>query len=130
MDSHITKNINDQLERLLSQMADLEEVKNDESFSPEEYEELKSDTLKQIQEFENFLKRQAQGDMVLQQVTEAQKRIQDAKSKAFGVKDLQQKFQGHEAEGIRIQISQLKIEAANQKISKTQYHQQLLALLF
>ena len=65
MDS-LKKNINDQLERLLSQMTDLEEVKADESFSPEEYEELKADTLKQIQEFENFLKRQAQGDMVLQ----------------------------------------------------------------
>ena len=58
-------NINNQLERLLSQMNDLEEVKNDESFSPEEYEELKTDTLKQIQEFENFLARQATGDLAL-----------------------------------------------------------------
>ena len=39
-------NINNQLERLLSQMSDLEEVKNDESITPEEYEELKADTLK------------------------------------------------------------------------------------
>ncbi len=70
-------------------MSDLEEVKNDESITPEEYEELKADTLKQIQEFENFLARQATGDLALQQVTEAQKRIEDAKSKAFGVKDLQ-----------------------------------------
>ena len=104
MDS-LKKNINDQLERLLSQMNDLEEVKNDESFSPEEYEELKADTLKQIQEFESFLTRQASGDLVFQQITEAQRRMEDAKSKAFGVKDLQQKFLGHEAEGIRIQIA-------------------------
>ncbi len=45
MDSALTKNINEQLERLLSQMNDLEEVKNDESITPEEYEELKKDTL-------------------------------------------------------------------------------------
>ena len=38
MDS-LKKNINDQLERLLSQLNDLEEVKND--VTPEEYEELK-----------------------------------------------------------------------------------------
>ena len=43
MDSALTKNINEQLERLISQMNDLEEVKND--VSPEEYDELKKDTL-------------------------------------------------------------------------------------
>ena len=42
MDS-LKKNINDQLERLLSQLNDLEEVKND--VSAEEYEEMKADTL-------------------------------------------------------------------------------------
>ena len=60
------KNINDQLERLLSQLSDLEEIKNDKSFSKEEYDELKEDTLNQIKEFESFLKRQATGDLVLQ----------------------------------------------------------------
>ena len=87
MDS-LKKNINDQLERLLSQMNDLEEVKNDDSITPEEYAELKADTLQQIQEFENFLQRQAQGELVLGTVSEAQQRILDAKSKAFGVSDL------------------------------------------
>ena len=91
MDS-LKKNINDQLERLLSQMNDLEEVKNDDSFSPEEYAELKADTLKQIQEFETFLQRQTQGQMDLGAISEAQQRIIDAKSKAFGVQDLKQKF--------------------------------------
>ena len=100
MDS-LKKNIDTQLDRLLSQLSDLEEIKNDDSFSPAEYEELKADTLKQIQEFESFLLRQAKGDLVLQQVSEAQQRIEDAKSKAFGVKDLREKFLGHEAEGIR-----------------------------
>ena len=129
MDS-LKKNINDQLERLLSQLSDLEEIKNDDSFSPEEYSELKADTLKQISEFESFLQRQAKGDLVLSQISEAQQRIEDAKSKAFGVQDLKQKFQGHEAETIREQIGQVKIEASNAKITKIQFSQQLLALLF
>ena len=53
MESALKKNINDQLERLLSQLNDLEEVK--EEVSAEEYEEMKADTIKQIQEFESFL---------------------------------------------------------------------------
>lgn len=45
MDSSLKKNINDQLERLLSQLTDLEEVKDDETFSKEEFEDLKKETL-------------------------------------------------------------------------------------
>ena len=56
MDS-LKKNINDQLERLLSQLKDLEEIKDDDSISKEEYEDLKKETLQQIQEFESFLER-------------------------------------------------------------------------
>ena len=38
MDSNLKKNIEDQLERLLSQLQDLEDIKDDDSISPEEYE--------------------------------------------------------------------------------------------
>jgi hypothetical protein len=44
VDSVLTKNIQDQLDRLLSQLADLEEIKGDSSISPEEYEEMMADT--------------------------------------------------------------------------------------
>ena len=57
VDSALTKNIQEQLDRLLSQLSDLEEVKGDSSISPEEYEDLKKDTEDQISEFEGFLKR-------------------------------------------------------------------------
>jgi hypothetical protein len=35
--AQLSKNISEQLERLLSQLSDLEEVKGDDSISPEEY---------------------------------------------------------------------------------------------
>jgi len=57
VDSVLTKNIQDQLDRLLSQLSDLEEVKGDESISVEEYDEMKADTEQQIVEFEKFLER-------------------------------------------------------------------------
>lgn len=115
----LKKNIDSQLERLLSQLTDLEEVKND--LSPEEYEEMKTDTLTQIEEFEGFLARQVKGDLALETITEAKRQIEDAKSKAFGVKELKEKFRGHEAEKIRDQIASLKIEASNGKLSKVAF---------
>ena len=46
------------------------------------------------------------------------------------MQDLKQKFQGHEAESIREQIAQLKIEASTGKVTKVQFSQQMLALIF
>jgi hypothetical protein len=57
VDSVLTKNIKDQLDRLLSQLSDLEEIKGDSSISPEEYNEMKQETESQIGEFEQFLQR-------------------------------------------------------------------------
>ena len=44
MQSGITKNIEDTLERLLSQLKDLDELR--EELSQEEYDEIKEDTVK------------------------------------------------------------------------------------
>ena len=55
MQAALTKNINDQLERLLSQLSDLEELKDD--LTDEEYADMKKDTLEQITEFEKFLEK-------------------------------------------------------------------------
>lgn len=49
----LTQNINDQLERLLSQLSDLEELKAE--LTEQEYEEMKQETLDQITDFEKFL---------------------------------------------------------------------------
>ncbi|TNV87490.1 hypothetical protein FGO68_gene15342 [Halteria grandinella] len=91
---------------------------------------MKADTLAQIEEFEGFLSRQAKGQVELDTISEAKRQIEDAKSKTFGVKDLKEKFTGHEAEKLRQSIAQLKIEASNGKITKVALSQQLLALLF
>lgn len=98
MDS-LKKNVDSQLQRLLSQLQDLEEAQAD--LAPEEYDEMKADTLAQIEEFEGFLSRQAKGQVELDTISEAKRQIEDAKSKTFGVKDLKEKFTGHEAEKLR-----------------------------
>ena len=55
MDSILQKNITEQLDRLISQLSDLDELK--EELSEEEYADLKKETLDQIQEFEAFLEK-------------------------------------------------------------------------
>ena len=51
------RNIEEQLERLLSQLSDIEEVQGTDDISPEELQELKQETEEQITQFESYLKR-------------------------------------------------------------------------
>ena len=44
VDSNMKKNIQEQLDRLLSQLSDLEDVKGDDAFSKEEIDDLTAET--------------------------------------------------------------------------------------
>lgn len=77
----LTQNINDQLARLLSQLSDLEELKED--LSQEEYDDLKKETLEQIEDFEKFLKtNRAQNEEL---AAKAEKQIADEKRRILGM---------------------------------------------
>ena len=54
----------DQLNRLMTQLEDLEELK-DEFDDEEEYEETKAETLDQLKEFQLFLEKTLSGDLTL-----------------------------------------------------------------
>ena len=55
MEKNLKNQAKQQLERLVSQLADLEESKDE--FLVEEYEEMRQDTLEQLQEFEKSLQK-------------------------------------------------------------------------
>lgn len=59
MESAHKKNIEEQVERLLSQLEDLETFKDDPDITKEEFEELKHDTETQLKDFEKFLQNAA-----------------------------------------------------------------------
>lgn len=59
----IIKNLENQLERLIRQSADLEDCKND--LTKEEYDSMKEETLEQIKEFTATLDRLNKGDVTL-----------------------------------------------------------------
>ena len=69
-DTKLKKNIEQQLERLVEQLNDLEEIKEE---SPEEYEELKQETLAQLEDFEKLLARAAEGNISLSSQVDAAK---------------------------------------------------------
>jgi hypothetical protein len=69
MDSALRQNVESQLERLLSQLEDLEELRAD--LTEDEYEETKQETLSQLAEFEASLAKMSSGSMTLQSELDA-----------------------------------------------------------
>ncbi|KAJ5076955.1 protein lzic [Anaeramoeba ignava] len=59
----LKKNIEDQLNRLLNQLQDLEELKED--LDQDEYESTKNETIEQMKEFQTSLKKMLSGNMTL-----------------------------------------------------------------
>ena len=59
----LKQNVQDQLQRLLQQLSDLKEEKD--SFDPAEFAEMEKDTLDQLRDFQESLKRMTEGNLSL-----------------------------------------------------------------
>eukprot|EP00823_Brevimastigomonas_motovehiculus_P004198 TRINITY_DN2708_c0_g1_i1.p1 TRINITY_DN2708_c0_g1~~TRINITY_DN2708_c0_g1_i1.p1 ORF type:complete len:190 (-),score=67.70 TRINITY_DN2708_c0_g1_i1:55-624(-) len=78
----LRQNIKDQLDRLFTQLEDLEELKDE--FSDTEYKDTKQETLEQLRDFNEFLEKSTKGNMTLvDEFGAAQLAIQAAISNAF-----------------------------------------------
>ena len=104
VDAGMQANIQQQLERLLSQLSDIEEVQNSDEISPEELQELKEDTQNQITEFERFLARLLEQNAQLQSAKDAQNSIDAAKGKIFGIQAAKQVFEQNQSVNLREQL--------------------------
>lgn len=124
--SHLTKNITETLDRLLSQLSDLDELK--EELEEEEYDEMKKDTLAQIQEFEVFLQKNQKDNEEL--AAAAQKKLEEGKAKSLGMAAMKQKVEGHAVETLRVRLAELKFQNQQKKTLKdSDFRQQSLSLL-
>eukprot|EP00899_Mesostigma_viride_P002467 jgi/Mesvir1/12220/Mv00448-RA.1 len=63
MDGRLLANVQEQLCRLLTQLSDLEELKQE--LEPDEYERDKQETLERIKEFNQYVDRLSAGDMTI-----------------------------------------------------------------
>merc|ERR1712137_643402 len=106
-----------QLSRLLTQLQDCEDLKED--LDPEEYEETRQDTLQQLREFQNTLTRMTSGDNTLvSQFGSVQLAIQAAVSEAFKTPEVIKLFAKKEPGQLRDRLEGLKTAVKLQKCTR------------
>ena len=88
--THLTKNITETLDRLLTQLEDLEQLRDE--LDDDEYQEMREDTENQIKEFEIFLEKNKKENEQL--AKEAQKKLEEGKAKSLGMLAMKQKVEG------------------------------------
>ena len=117
-----------QLDRLVNQLSDLEECKED--LDKNEYEETKQETLDQLREFEISLKKMIEGNITLvDEFNGIQIAIQAAISEAFKTPEVIQMFAKKQPEQLRQKLSQLQQGKSLGKPSKLVYQQQVVEIL-
>jgi len=120
--------LEEQLDRLVAQLADLEECRED--LDDDEYEETKSETLEQLKEFEQTLKKMVAGDMTLvDQLSGMQLAIQAAISEAFKTPEVIKLFAKKQPGQLRQRLSELQRDQSLGKISQDLYSQQAVEIL-
>lgn len=102
----LKQNLEDQLKRLVQQLADLEECKND--FDEGEYESSKLDTIEQLKDFNERLSKMASGNMTVDdEIAQMQRTTQAAISEAFKTPAVIKMFANKEPEQLRQRLDQI-----------------------
>ncbi|EFA86633.1 leucine zipper containing protein [Heterostelium album PN500] len=126
--SRLKANIEEQLNRLLSQLQDLEELRAD--ISDEEYVTMKKDTLDQMKEFEQSLQKMLKGDMTLvSEFGSVQLAIQAAVSEAFHTPEVIKLFAKKDQGQLRNKLANIQRDVKLGKLSKDSYIDQSLEIL-
>jgi len=121
-------NIQDQLNRLITQLQDLEEMR--EELEPEEYRETKKETLQQMREFQAFLRKTAAGNLSLvNDLGSIQLAIQAAVSEAFHTPEVIGLFAKKQPGQLRTRLDALKRDLKLGKMSTEDYTQQAIEIL-
>ena len=99
MEENLKIRARQQLERLVSQLSDLESIKND--LDSEEYEDAKSETLDQLQEFEKSLNKLDCGEVTLEFTARA------ILTEAFRTPDIIKLFMSKRSDGLRQKLQEI-----------------------
>jgi uncharacterized protein (UPF0335 family) len=120
-------NVEEQLSRLLNQLKDLEDNKEDLA---EEYDEMKADTIAQLKEFQASLKKMMQGNMTLVDAFGGmQLAIQAAVSEAFKTPEVIKMFAKKDNNSLRQHLINLQTGVKLGKVTKEAYTAQALEIL-
>uniref|UniRef100_A0A131Y523 Putative myosin class ii heavy chain n=1 Tax=Ixodes ricinus TaxID=34613 RepID=A0A131Y523_IXORI len=126
--SKLKQSLEEQLERLMAQLSDLEECRAE--LDQEEYDETKSETLDQLREFNQSLEKICSGDMTLvDELNNMQLTIQAAISDAFRTPEVIRMFAKKQPDQLRERLAQLQRDAKIGKLSEEQLAPQKLEIL-
>jgi len=124
----LRKNLSDQLDRLMAQLQDLEDSK--EELDAEEYSETRAETLDQLREFQQRLARLSAGDLSLvDQFSATQLAIQAAVTEAFRTPEIIGLFARRQPEALRQRLTQLARDHRLGKLADDAFTQQRLEIL-
>jgi hypothetical protein len=102
-------NIEDQLNRLLTQLQDLEDMQDD--FTEDEYQENRRDTIQQMEEFEISLNKMKDGNVTLiSDIDRVQLAIQQAIRTAFKSPEVLKMFTKRENGALRNRLSAIQAD--------------------
>ncbi|XP_065842669.1 protein LZIC-like [Oscarella lobularis] len=107
------QNLEEQLDRLVAQLSDLEEAKED--LDEDEYKETKEETLEQLKEFNESLKKMSAGNMTLiDDLSRMRLAIQAAISDAFQTPEVIRLFAKRQPGQLRQRLSDTSLETRQQ----------------
>ncbi|XP_037090453.1 protein LZIC-like [Pollicipes pollicipes] len=124
----LQKNLSDQLDRLMAQLQDLEDSKDE--LDAEEYNETRQETIEQLKEFQQKLSDFSEGNISLvNQFGATQLAIQAAITEAFRTPEIIGLFARRQPQGLRDRLAQLTRDHRLGKLADEAFAQQRLEIL-
>ena len=121
----LLQNIQDQLNRLITQLADLEEMKAD--LEEDEYTSTKAETLQQLKEFEKSLQKTLAGNLSLvDSLSAVRLAIQGAISNAFKTPEVIRMFANKQPAQLRFKLAELQREHKLKNVDKLSFTSQVI----
>ncbi|KYM77874.1 Protein LZIC, partial [Atta colombica] len=115
----LRKNLEEQLDRLVQQLEDLEDCRINETLDETDYQECKEDTMEQLREFNESLQRMISGNMTLvDELGAMQLATQAAISAAFQTPAVIRMFGKREPTGLKERLSQIDRDVKLGKLNK------------
>ncbi|XP_018589414.1 protein LZIC isoform X3 [Scleropages formosus] len=126
--SKLKQNLEEQLDRLMQQLQDLEECRED--LEPDEYEETKRETLEQLSEFNDSLEKIISGNMTLvDELGGMQLAIQAAISQAFKTPEVIRLFAKKQPGQLRTRLAEMDRDVMVGKLARDVHTQQKVEIL-
>ncbi|KAL5015098.1 hypothetical protein ScPMuIL_009368 [Solemya velum] len=126
--THLRHNLEEQLDRLVQQLADLDECKDD--LEADEYEDTRMETIEQLTEFKESLEKMMAGDLSLvDELNGMQLAISAAISKAFKTPEVIRMFAKKQPGQLRERLADINRDSKIGKIPKETAVQQSVEIL-